>query len=564
MRNPVMRVVFVLLIALLLPVTMEVRAAETGSCGESLTWTLDDAGILTISGTGPMTDYYYHHADGHAPWYSLRESIVSVVVEEGITAVGNYAFHGCNGIGDVSLPESLTGIGQWAFNGCTGLGNITLPQSVHSIGSHAFYGCAGLSSIVLPEGVTEISDYAFSWCTALEGITLPDSVTDIGVHAFWNCTSLSSITIPDSVTGIGESAFEDCENLNDITIPEGVTVIGDSTFSYCENLRTITLPEGITAIGASAFHGCMNLTDIVIPNSVTDIGDSAFSWCANLTDITLPEGITTIGWSVFSDCRSLSSITLPAGVAEIGEFAFYGCADLRSITIPESVTSIGRGAFADCTELALVNYGGSEAGRTSMVIEDLNLCLESAIWYYEDAESSPPSVFADITAGAYYYDAVLWAVDRSITMGTSETTFSPESSCTRGQIVTFLWRANGSPAPQSNRNPFFDVNRGDYFYEAVLWAVENGIATGMGDGIFAPEAGCTRGQVATFLWRSRKEPTSDAENIFRDIGPGMYYYNAVLWAVEEGITNGMGDGTFAPEAGCTRGQIVTFLHRAMQ
>ena len=163
----------------------------------------------------------------------------------------------------------------------------------------------------------------------------------------------------------------------------------------------------------------------------------------------------------------------------------------------------------------------------------------------------------------YYYEPVLWAVGKGITTGTSATTFSPESECTRGQIVTFLWRAKGEPEPQSTVNPFVDVAEKDYFYKAVLWAVENGITNGLSATEFGPAKGCTRGQVCTFLWRAQGQPApQNANSPFTDV-TGEYYYNAVLWAVENNITNGMGGGKFAPDSVCTRGQIVTFLYRAI-
>ncbi len=172
--------------------------------------------------------------------------------------------------------------------------------------------------------------------------------------------------------------------------------------------------------------------------------------------------------------------------------------------------------------------------------------------------------FADVKEGDYFAQPVLWAVENNITNGTSANLFSPEKSCTRGQVVTFLWRAAGSPEPQTKDNPFTDVKENAYYYKAVLWAVENGITTGTGKGKFSPDNTCTRGQVATFLWRAQGEPApANESNPFSDVGAKMYYYKAVLWAVEQGITTGTGKGKFSPDNTCTRGQIVTFLYRAM-
>ena len=182
----------------------------------------------------------------------------------------------------------------------------------------------------------------------------------------------------------------------------------------------------------------------------------------------------------------------------------------------------------------------------------------------EDPDYVPYNPFGDVGEKDYFYDPVLWAVDEGITTGMSETVFAPDAPCTRGQIVTFLWRARGCPEPATAEVPFTDVSPKAYYYKAVLWAVEQGITTGMSETSFAPDATCTRGQVATFLWRAQGKPqASEISEPFSDVSPKAYYYNAVLWAVEENITQGTGKGNFSPEATCTRAQIVTFLYRTL-
>lgn len=171
--------------------------------------------------------------------------------------------------------------------------------------------------------------------------------------------------------------------------------------------------------------------------------------------------------------------------------------------------------------------------------------------------------FVDVPSGSYYYDAVLWAVKNSITTGTDAIHFSPDGICTRAQAVTFLWRAAGSPAPKSSAMPFIDVPAGSYYYDAVLWAVESGITKGASDTTFSPNATCTRAQIVTFLWRSQNAPTAGSSNPFTDVAAGDYYADAVLWAVKNDITKGTCATTFSPDADCTRAQIVTFLWRTM-
>ena len=171
--------------------------------------------------------------------------------------------------------------------------------------------------------------------------------------------------------------------------------------------------------------------------------------------------------------------------------------------------------------------------------------------------------FEDVFENDYYYNPVLWAVENEITDGTSDTTFSPNQDCTRGHVVTFLWRANGCPEPASTTCEFTDIKESDYYYKAVLWAKEQGITDGTSDTTFSPDQYCNRGQIVTFLWREAKQPQPTATSTkFTDLQNGAYYISAVLWAVENGITDGTSDTTFSPDTICTRGQTVTFLYRS--
>ena len=179
--------------------------------------------------------------------------------------------------------------------------------------------------------------------------------------------------------------------------------------------------------------------------------------------------------------------------------------------------------------------------------------------FAKEIETSP---FSDVSTSAYYYEAVKWAQEKGITGGIGNGLFGPNQPCTRAQIVTFLWRAAGSPEPKS-MSSFSDVSADSYYAKAVAWAVESGITTGTGDGKFSPDATCTRAQSVTFLFRAiGKLVDSKAE--FSDVLTDSYYANAVAWAVENGVTNGIGDGLFGPDNSCTRAQIVTFLFRAYQ
>ena len=201
--------------------------------------------------------------------------------------------------------------------------------------------------------------------------------------------------------------------------------------------------------------------------------------------------------------------------------------------------------------------------------DEMNAVFESiaqrALPYYpmEQVYNAATGFFQDVPRGEYYTEPVGWALRKGITNGTSSVDFSPMADCTRGQVVTFLWRAAGGPKPTGTRHPFSDVKPSDYYYNAVLWAVEKGITNGTSPTTFSPNSPCTRGQVVTFLWRYAGMPKTSGSNPFSDVKTGEYYYDAVLWASGKNVTNGTSPTTFSPNNTCTRGQIVTFLFRAI-
>ena len=210
---------------------------------------------------------------------------------------------------------------------------------------------------------------------------------------------------------------------------------------------------------------------------------------------------------------------------------------------------------ADGDAVSLTDAGN---GKYTFTMPRSKVTVEAA--FSEIVEEPETLPFADVPTGAYYYDAVAWAVENGVTGGTSATTFSPDNACTRAQMMTFLWRAAGSPEPESNVNPFADVSSSAYYYKAVLWAVENGITSGTSATTFSPDATVTRGQTVTFLWRNAGSPAASGGS-FADVASDAYYAPAVAWAAREGITGGTSATTFSPDNACTRAQIVTFLWR---
>ena len=341
---------------------------DSGYCGgegdgTNLTWEFSDDGTLTISGEGEMVNYEWVNY----PWsYEYEDYISRVVISEGVTSIGDFAFRGCSSLASIEIPESVTSIGEGAFCDCNSLSSINVLENnpaYCSIDGVVFskdqkelvIHPAGKGNVYkIPESVTIISNYAFYGCSLLTSIEIPESVTDIGKNAFYYCSSLTSIEIPSSVMSIGEWAFNGCSSLANIEIPDGVTSIGYYAFGGCSSLESIVIPESVTSIGNYAFVECASLESIKIPKGVTSIGNYAFAECASLESIVIPEGVTSIEEGTFWGCSSLTSIEIPSSVMSIGEWAFNVCSSLASIEIPESVTSIGEEAFCYCSSLEYI------------------------------------------------------------------------------------------------------------------------------------------------------------------------------------------------------------------
>ena len=307
--------------------------------------------------------------------YAFAETAVkSVVLPDGVSTLGNYAFNKCASLATVSLGNSLTAIGNYAFSDCEKLESVTFGSALETIGERAF-ASAKISSLVLPATVRTIGDWAF-YNNPLTAITFNDGLQSIGSRAFYG-VSVQTLNIPNSVTELGSYAFSGCKSLETVTIGTGVTKISDYAFNTCSALTQISCPS-VTEIGASAFKGCSSLTDIplndkitslgnyvfsgcsaieslVIPNSVTSIGSYAFEKCTKLTSATLGTGISSIPDYMFSSCSALTSVVLPENITGIGNSAFYNCKGLKSLPVTESITSIGTNAFYGCTSLTSVN-----------------------------------------------------------------------------------------------------------------------------------------------------------------------------------------------------------------
>ena len=401
--------IFILTMAAVLPVTAgaaedsgeEISGGVTGDC----TWNMNKDGILTISGNGRMADYDidcdaleynydFEKLKYTYPWNTARLS--GVVVEEGVTYIGEYAFAGCVNLETVSLPESLTEIGGSAFERCTKLKKAVLPKNLKTIGDFAFE-FSGIESVNLPASIEHTGFYVFSMCDNLTDLNIEDGVTFLGYGMFEFCSSLTSVVIPDSVKTIESDAFLFCENLEYITFPNdledvqygafditawyknqpdgliyigkiaysfkneekcpsfvrikpGTAKIADFAFGYCVNLSRVSLPEGLKEIGICAFANCENLSEINAPDSVERVGCDAFEntkWIENQ-----PNGLVYFGKVLYREKEVMNkSVKITDGTVAVCEYAFYNNQYISSVSIPDSVEYIGPQAFFFCGKL---------------------------------------------------------------------------------------------------------------------------------------------------------------------------------------------------------------------
>lgn len=253
----------------------------SGTCGGNANWVLDN-GTLTISGTGAMTSYSSKY---DVPWYKSVNAITSIVVEKGITNIGNMAFRGCANAVSVSLPAGIKTIGEEAFKDCAALTDIVVPEGVESLGKYSFQLCTGLESVVLPKSLKTIGESAFDRCVSLSNISIPSGVTTISYGAFKGCKSLKSITIPDTVTSLAGSVFADCKALESATLNCRIYTIYSSLFANCSSLQSLVVPNGVKTIKRYAFEFCTSLKSIKLPATLTLVEDCAFRRCDSLKDV---------------------------------------------------------------------------------------------------------------------------------------------------------------------------------------------------------------------------------------------------------------------------------------
>jgi len=297
LKNQLLRSIVLLGLLLVLPVWGGAEAATaSGSCGSNLRWTLDDAGLLTITGSGSMGSY----SRSSVPWASYRGQIKAVEVGDGVTTISADAFYECDQIKTIRLPETLTAIGNHAFGFCQKLDGITIPAGVKTIPEGAFWACSKLKEVNLPDGLTRIGKDAFYSCRLLRTVDIPETVTSLGENAFWDCYTLQTVTIPEGVTEIPEDLFLGCQELTHVTLPPVITSIGSGAFAYCYALEELDLPDTVHSLGDTSFYLCYALEELTIPGSVSFIDRACFS-TSGLKSVHFTGAAPEVGGYPFAD-----------------------------------------------------------------------------------------------------------------------------------------------------------------------------------------------------------------------------------------------------------------------
>ena len=548
-------------------------------------------------------------------WQCL--SLSSVTLGKNITSIESGTFHYCASLTSVKIPNRVTSIGDGAFYLCTSLSSVEIPDSVVRIGDNAFYECSSLKSIEIPKSVISIGESAFGNCTVLTGVwvngdnpafssdsfgvlfnkdkkvlllapcktsgiyAIPNGVTTIGKEAFSGCTALTRVEIPCTVTNIEKYAFAECVSLSSAVIPSSVISIGDGAFLACDSLTSMVIPKKTTSIGSSAFYGCDALTSVEIKGSVTKIADHTFFGCRALETVIMPDSILSIDWNAFYACESLVEITLGENVTSIGSGAFCGCESLTSLTLGENLTHIGENAFWHSSSLHSVFFKGEaptigeDVFRTWDFDAEQTINIPELTLYYLEGKKgwTSPTWNGYPTATWELPHEHLYTATVTAPTCTEKGYTTYNCECGDRYIDTYVDALghsyeNGVCVRCGEKKPqppveFVDVPKNEWYADAVAYAVQNGLMNGVGNDRFDPEGSMTRAMLVTVLWRYEGEPEAGS-NSFRDVLHGQWYTDAVSWAAANGVVNGVGNGRFDPEGKITREQMATILFRYAQ
>ena len=427
--------------------------------------------------------------------------------------------------------------------------------------------------------------------TNIKKVTLPEGMTIIPKETFSGCTSLTSINIPSTIKTIGERAFNNT-GLTKITVPNTVTTIEASAFRNNKELTTVTLPSGITTLSEYIFYNCPKLTNVAIPLTVTSIGDLAFAM-TGITKLNIPSSVKTIGEQAFYYCQNLKgTVTIPKSVTFIGSKAFNFSLGIEKYIIQNPNVTIDEDALDGEITVAInqkikpiegINIASTKNyyPYTATIASDGTITTlregRGYIEYYDKNNTLIGSTtlkvvktelpFTDVSGNNWFYSSVKYTYQKGIILGTSNTTFNPNTKLTRGMLVTILHRMDGKPTP-TTQNKFSDVYKSQYYYDAVIWANEKGIVHGYGDGSkFGPDDNITRQDLAVIL-RNFAQYKGKNINVTSDLSKftdgnlvSDYAKTAMQWATGKGVITGNNNGeSLTPHANSTRAEAAGMIY----
>ncbi len=496
------------------------------------------------------------------------DGLLKAELPEGLTALGVYAFGGCFNLAEIALPASLKSLGAGALEGCA-MESIWIPDAIKEIPESCFSGCANLKEIRLPAGLKSLGWMCFAGCKALESFDIPDTVTKVSAEEFAFCSSLRSVTIGSGVKKITVGMFHGCQALEEIVIPETVTSICDEAFMDCISLKYAVIPNSVTFLGSQAFLGCKKLEYCVLSSGLTELAPQTFQDCTSLKQVLIPDSVTKLDWGLFSNCTSLEYVRIPQKVTELPMELFDNCKSLQIITMPASVKRIEQSVFRGCSSLQAIYYNGTEKQlREISVNEYENLVLQNVPVYLISGYPDWLYGLLDMPAETNWaYDGIAFCLDNGLMKGVGNGYFQPGGVTTRAQLVTILWRMCGEPKP-TKKAPFTDCNI-DWAKDAIAWAAENGIVSGIGNNLFNPNGPITREQLVTVFYRFCKEylqmdvSASQSLSKFPDSSKvSAWAKDGMQWGIAAGLISGVGTKTgteLQPQGSATRAQIARVI-----
>lgn len=607
-------------------------AATEGDFGENncLHWEVS-TGVLSGSGTGAMPDFDFPNGN-LAPWWNyealgmltsfgnfkLEGELKKVVIKDGVTNVSNYALFFLPAATQVTLPDSVTSIGRYGIAMCSKLTGLSIPKGVTGIGDFGLAG-NGLTAVTLPDGLQSLGRGAFDSCASLTNTTLPAAITAVPGKCFADCTKLLNVKYAGTVTAIGDLAFESCKALTAAPIPETVTEIGASAFTGCTALTDVTIPAGVSTIPEDCFRGCTALADMKLPGTVTHVGYNAFTGCTALKDVRCygaapavepgnseahsfePATVTihynpAMNWTLDADGKwqgytvsdkgacthtdyGTTERTVPATCGKAGRVDTIcdNCGEVVSTReLPPTGAHVwGNGVVTTApteTTPGVRTFTCTVCGQTrteAIPATGASTCT--------GGPSCPSYGLHDVAGPGYWaHKGIDYCVRNRLMSGVGAGTFSPDTACTRAQIVKILYNRSGNQTDYSYYYlPFTDVAPGAWYYNAVAWAYYNDVTSGTSATMFTPNAAITRQQLVTFLYRYTvkyaPEFTGNAAPIsaFPDAGSvANWAYAAMSWAVGNGLIQGNahdnGLDYLDPNGSATRAQTATIIMRYCQ